>query len=67
MDNILEVRNLTKRFHGLLAIDRVTFALERNQILGLIGPNGAGKTTLVSLVSGTLQPTEGSVLAKGGL
>ena len=65
MDNILEVRNLTKRFHGLLAIDRVTFALERNQILGLIGPNGAGKTTLVSLVSGTLQPTEGSVLFEG--
>jgi len=49
----------------LLAIDRVTFALERNQILGLIGPNGAGKTTLVSLVSGTLQPTEGSVLFEG--
>lgn len=42
MDTILEVRDLTKRFHGLLAIDRVTFALERNQILGLIGPNGAG-------------------------
>ena len=56
MDAILEVRNLTKRFRGLLAIDRVSFALERNEILGLIGPNGAGKTTLVSLVSGTLDP-----------
>lgn len=65
MDTILEVRDLTKRFHGLLAIDRVTFALERNQILGLIGPNGAGKTTLVSLVSGTLQPTNGAVLFEG--
>ena len=65
MDTILEVRDLTKRFHGLLAIDRVTLALERNQILGLIGPNGAGKTTLVSLVSGTLQPTEGAVLFEG--
>lgn len=65
MDTILEVRNLTKRFHGLLAVDRVTFTLERNQILGLIGPNGAGKTTLVGLVSGTLEPTDGTVVFEG--
>jgi branched-chain amino acid transport system ATP-binding protein len=42
MDDILEVRSLTKRFQGLLAIDHVSFALQRNEILGLIGPNGAG-------------------------
>lgn len=65
MEAILEVRDLTKRFHGLLAINNVTFTLERNKILGLIGPNGAGKTTLVSLVSGTLEPTEGSILFEG--
>ena len=65
MDAILEVHSLTKRFHGLVAIDKVTFTLERNKILGLIGPNGAGKTTLVSLVSGTLEPTNGSVLFEG--
>jgi len=62
MDAILEVRGLTKRFHGVVAINNVTFTLERNKILGLIGPNGAGKTTLVSLVSGTLEPTNGSIL-----
>ena len=65
MDAILEVRNLTKRFHGLLAIDHVSFSLERNEILGLIGPNGAGKTTMISLISGTLEPTEGEVLFEG--
>jgi branched-chain amino acid transport system ATP-binding protein len=65
MDSLLEVRNLTKRFHGLVAVDNVTFALQRDEILGLIGPNGAGKTTLVSLVSGTLQPTQGSIQFEG--
>lgn len=65
MDAILEVRGLTKRFHGLVAIDNLTFMLERNNILGVIGPNGAGKTTLVSLVSGTLEPTNGSILFEG--
>ena len=65
MDAILEVRNLSKRFQGLLAIDRVSFALERNEILGLIGPNGAGKTTMISLISGTLEPSDGEVLFEG--
>ena len=65
MDTILEIRNLTKRFHGLVAIDKVSFALERNEILGLIGPNGAGKTTVISLISGTLDPTHGHVLFEG--
>jgi branched-chain amino acid transport system ATP-binding protein len=65
MDAILEVRNLTKRFRGLLAIDHVSFSLERNEILGLIGPNGAGKTTMISLISGTLEPTEGEVSFEG--
>ena len=65
MDNILEIRNLTKRFHGLVAVSDVSFELKRGEILGLIGPNGAGKTTLVSLVSGTLAPTAGDLLFEG--
>jgi len=64
-ETILEVRNMTKRFHGLVAIDHVTFDLTRNEILGLIGPNGAGKTTMVSLISGTTDPTEGSIAFEG--
>jgi branched-chain amino acid transport system ATP-binding protein len=65
MDSILEVRGLTKRFHGLVAINNVSFHLGRNEILGLIGPNGAGKTTIISLVSGTLAPSEGGVVFEG--
>jgi branched-chain amino acid transport system ATP-binding protein len=65
MDNILEVRGLTKRFHGVLAVNDVSFHLKRGEILGLIGPNGAGKTTLVSMVNGTLEPSAGEVLFEG--
>ncbi len=65
MEAILEVQNLTKRFQGLVAIHKVNFSLRQNEILGLIGPNGAGKTTLISMVSGTLQPSEGAVLFEG--
>jgi branched-chain amino acid transport system ATP-binding protein len=65
MENILEVRNLTKRFHGLVAVNDVSFDLRRGEILGLIGPNGAGKTTLVSLVNGTLEPTAGDLVFEG--
>jgi len=63
--NILEVRNLTKRFSGLVAVNDVTFDLRRGEILGLIGPNGAGKTTLVGMVNGTLEPTSGEIVFDG--
>ena len=62
MDNILQVRGLTKRFHGVTAVNDVSFDLKRGEILGLIGPNGAGKTTLVSMVNGTLEPTGGELV-----
>jgi len=62
---LLEVKNATRRFAGLVAVDDVSFSLAPNEILGLIGPNGAGKTTLVSLVSGTLAPTSGEIVFEG--
>jgi len=65
MAAILEARNVTKRYHGLVAINDVSFALERGEILGLIGPNGAGKTTLINLISGTQPPTVGSIVFEG--
>jgi branched-chain amino acid transport system ATP-binding protein len=65
MENILEVRGLTKRFHGLVAVNDVSFHLRRGEILGLIGPNGAGKTTLVGMVNGTLEPTAGDLAFEG--
>ena len=58
MSALLEVRNLTKRFAGVVA---VRFEIRENEILGLIGPNGAGKSTLVGLVSGTLTASAGDI------
>ncbi|MGB6054605.1 MAG: ABC transporter ATP-binding protein [Burkholderiaceae bacterium] len=65
MSPILEVRRVTRRFAGLVAVDDVSFALAPGEILGLIGPNGAGKTTVISLISGTLAPSEGEVMFGG--
>jgi len=61
MSPLLEVRNLTKRFAGVVAVQEVSFEIRENEILGLIGPNGAGKSTLVGLVSGTLTATAGDI------
>ncbi|WP_151448891.1 ABC transporter ATP-binding protein [Lacisediminimonas profundi] len=65
MSKLLEVRNLSKRFGGLLATNNVSFDLEQGEIVGLIGPNGAGKTTLVNLITGVLNASEGSVVFCG--
>ncbi|HFB52253.1 MAG TPA: ABC transporter ATP-binding protein [Anaerolineae bacterium] len=65
VENILQVKGVTKRFGGLTAVNNVTFDLPRGQILGLIGPNGAGKTTLFNVINGVYAPTEGHVIFKG--
>jgi ABC-type branched-subunit amino acid transport system ATPase component/ABC-type branched-subunit amino acid transport system permease subunit len=64
-DVVLEVRNLSRAFGGLKAVQNVTFKLHRNEILGIIGPNGAGKTTLFNLLNGFLRPDGGEVLLEG--
>ena len=65
MTAILEISHVTRRFEGLLAVDDISFMLQRGEILGVIGPNGAGKTTLISLISGTLAPSSGDILFEG--
>lgn len=62
---VLEVRNLSRSFGGLKAVQHVSFKLHKNEILGIIGPNGAGKTTLFNLLNGFLRPDEGEVLIGG--
>jgi branched-chain amino acid transport system ATP-binding protein len=61
----LEVENLSKRFGGLLAVNDVSFKIERDEIVGLIGPNGAGKTTLIRCLLGILKPDSGKVVFNG--
>ncbi|OIP69457.1 MAG: high-affinity branched-chain amino acid ABC transporter ATP-binding protein LivG [Oscillatoriales cyanobacterium CG2_30_40_61] len=59
---ILEVQGLTRYFGGLLAVDRVSFSVQDQEIFGLIGPNGAGKTTLFNLITGLIPPSQGSLI-----
>ena len=61
----LAVEELSRRFGGLAALDRVSFGVAAGTICGLIGPNGAGKTTLINLVSGLTSPSGGRVLLDG--
>lgn len=62
---VLEIRKMTQRFGGLVAVSEFSIALGRNQLTGLIGPNGAGKTTVFNLISGFYQPSEGEILING--
>jgi len=62
---ILEVEDLHKSFNGLRAVQGVSFAVRRGEILGIIGPNGAGKTTLFNLLNGFLAPDAGAVRLDG--
>jgi len=62
---MLEVRGLTRRFGGLVAVNDLTFDLNEGEILGLIGPNGSGKTTTFSMLSGALRPSAGTITFNG--
>ena len=61
----LEIRDLTKRFRGIAALDSVSFSIRSGEILGYVGPNGAGKSTTVKLITGLLEPSEGRILYDG--
>ncbi|WP_323779268.1 ABC transporter ATP-binding protein [Leisingera sp.] len=62
---LLETRNLTIQFGGLVALNDVSLSLNHSEVLCIIGPNGAGKSTLFNLISGIYQPTRGSVHLEG--
>jgi branched-chain amino acid transport system ATP-binding protein len=61
----LDVRGVTVRFGGVLAVDDVTFTARTGEVLGVMGPNGAGKTTLFNVISGVQRPTAGDVALRG--
>jgi branched-chain amino acid transport system ATP-binding protein len=62
---LLEIRNVTRRFGGIVAIDDVSLDVERGQIVGLIGPNGAGKTTLFNVLTRLYRPDSGHISFAG--
>jgi ABC-2 type transport system ATP-binding protein len=65
MDEMIEVRRLTRRFGPILAVDDVSFTVRRGEVLGFLGPNGAGKSTTMKMITGFLAPTSGTAIVCG--
>jgi ABC-type sugar transport system ATPase subunit len=67
MEPLLSVKNLTKRFGGLVAVNQVSMDVHPGEVVGLVGDNGAGKSTLIKMISGVYQPNEGEIYFDGKL
>jgi len=65
LDNIVEVKNLVKKFGDFTAVDGASFSVQRGKIFGFLGPNGAGKTTIIRILTTLLKRTSGEVLING--
>jgi simple sugar transport system ATP-binding protein len=65
MDPILEIRNITKKFGGLTAVDDFNMHLSAGELVGLLGDNGAGKSTVIKMISGVYPPTKGQIFFQG--
>ena len=63
--NVLYVSEISKTYGSTVAVDKISFAVGRNEIVGLLGPNGAGKTTTINMILGVLEPTAGSIQIEG--
>lgn len=63
--NVIEAKDLTKKFGSFIAVDHITFNVKRGEILGLLGPNGAGKSTTFKMLCGLLNPTSGEAFVNG--
>jgi ABC-2 type transport system ATP-binding protein len=65
METVIEVKGLTRKFGDLVAVDHVEFGVSQGEIFGFLGPNGAGKTTTVRMLTGVIDPTEGTATIQG--
>jgi ABC-2 type transport system ATP-binding protein len=63
--NVLSITDLRKVYRDTVAVDRVSFEVGRNEIVGLLGPNGAGKTTIINMILGVLEPSGGTIRIEG--
>lgn len=65
MENILEIKNVTKGYPGVIALDNVSFSVRRGEVHALVGENGAGKSTLIKVITGAIKPDEGEIIYCG--
>ncbi|EFK10432.1 putative nodulation ATP-binding protein I [delta proteobacterium NaphS2] len=65
METVIEIKGLTRKFGTLVAVDHLAFGVYQGEIFGFLGPNGAGKTTTVRMLTGVIDPTEGSATIQG--
>jgi ABC-2 type transport system ATP-binding protein len=64
-ENAIEITDLTKRYGDILAVDNITFHVQKDEIFGFLGPNGAGKTTTIRLLTGLTRPALGTIKVAG--
>ncbi len=64
-ETVIDVHNLVKRFGGFTAVDHISFAVQRGEVVGYLGPNGSGKTTTMRMLLGLLRPSGGSASVLG--
>lgn len=62
---MIEVKNITKRYGSVIAVDNISFSINQGEIIGLLGPNGAGKSTTMNMITGYIEPTDGEILIEG--
>lgn len=65
LHRVLELKNITKRFRGITAVDRVSFTAGAGEITGYLGPNGSGKSTTMKMITGLIEPTSGAIQFNG--
>lgn len=62
---MIEVKNITKKYGSVIAVDNISFKINEGEIIGLLGPNGAGKSTTMNIITGFIEPTEGEIEIEG--
>lgn len=62
---MIEVKNITKKYGSVVAVNNISFKINEGEIIGLLGPNGAGKSTTMNMITGYIEPTEGDIIIEG--
>ena len=62
---MIEVKNVTKKYGSFLAVDNISFTVKDGEVVGFLGPNGAGKSTTMNMITGFIEPTEGTIIVNG--